>query len=139
MITVSPHFKQTFPMRAPEWILTGMMTAWGYGVLTHPGMFAENPSFRGMSAILSQSTWGSIALLLGLSGLLGLGINGFWKATPFIRAASSAGRAFVWTQIQFGLMAAGMPTTGVYIYVGLLALEIWNVNRAMGDAAAAVK
>ena len=78
------------------------------------------------------------ALALGLAGLVGLAINGFWKATPFIRTASAFGRAFLWLQIHFGIYASGTPSTGTVVYLGLVSLEIWNIYRAMGDARTAL-
>lgn len=101
-------------------------------------MFAGNPSFSAMLNIMSQSAWGSGALALGLAGLVGLAINGFWKATPFIRTASAFGRAFLWLQIHFGIYASGTPSTGTVVYLGLVSLEIWNIYRAMGDARTAL-
>jgi hypothetical protein len=133
-MTVHVSFRKSLPFRIPEWVMAAMMLLWGWMVLTNPTMFAANPSFNGMAAILPQEGWGSAATLLGVAGLIGLGINGFWVATPFIRAASSFGRAFLWLQIEFGLMAAGQATTGTAIYIGLVLLEGWNIYRAMGDA-----
>lgn len=131
-------WKETFPLRIPEWICAGMMTLWGWTVLTVGGLFSSNPSFAGMAAIMPQWTWGLWATSLGLAGLLALAINGFWKPTPFIRIVSAFGRTFLWIQIEFGLLATGEPTTGTTIYVGLAALEIWNIYRAAGDARRAV-
>ncbi len=137
-MTVHVRFQQTLPLRVPEWILAGMMLFWGWNVLSHIGMFAGNPAFRAMLNIMPQSAWGSGALALGLAGLVGLAINGFWKATPFIRAASAFGRAFLWLQIHFGIYASGTPSTGTVVYLGLVSLEIWNIYRAMGDARTAL-
>lgn len=125
---------QTFPLRVPEWICASMMTLWGWTVATVPTLFATNAAFSGMAEIMPQWVWGAWSLVLGISGLLALGINGFWTPTPFIRLVSSFGRMFLWMQIQFGLLATGQPSTGTAIYIGLAALEIWNIYRAAGDA-----
>ena len=133
-MSVHVSFRQTLPLRVPEWILASMMLFWGWMVLTNPAMFSANSAFGGMKAILAQEGWGAAASLLGMAGLVGLGINGLWVATPFIRAAAAFGRAFLWLQIEFGLLASQQPTTGTAIYIGLVALELWNIYRAMGDA-----
>lgn len=138
-MTVHVSFQKSLPFRIPEWIMSAMMLLWGWLVLISPTMFADNVVFKGMVAILPQHGWGAAATLLGVAGLIGLGINGFWVATPFIRALASFGRAFLWLQIEFGLLAAGSPTTGTAIYIGLVGLEMWNVYRATGDARAATQ
>lgn len=137
-MTVHVSFRETFPLRVPEWIAAAMMADWGRKVLAFPNMFATSPSFKAMGAILPQYGWGMLSVCLGGLGLIALAINGFWKATPFFRMAASFGRMFVWLQIQFGLLASGLPTTGTSIYVGLAALEIWNLYRASGDARRAI-
>lgn len=138
-MSVHVSFRQTLPFRLPEWIMAATMLLWGWLVLTNPTMFAANPSFEGMRAIMPQEGWGAAATLLGVAGLIGLGINGFWVATPFIRAVSSFGRAFLWLQIEFGLLASGSATTGAAVYIGLVGLEVWNIYRAMGDARVATQ
>lgn len=137
-MTVHVSFRETFPLRVPEWIAAAMMADWGRKLLANPAIFDTSPAFRAMGAIMPQWAWGSFATCLGGLGLIALGINGFWRATPFLRAAASFGRMFVWLQIQFGLIAGGLPTTGTSIYIGLAALEIWNMYRASGDARRAI-
>lgn len=133
-MTVHVSFRETFPLRVPEWIAAAMMADWGRKLLAFPEIFDHSPAFHSMSLILPQWAWGSVAAVLGGLGLIALAINGLWRATPFFRLAASFGRMFLWLQIQFGLLAGGMPTTGTSIYIGLAALEIWNMYRASGDA-----
>lgn len=137
-MTVHVSFKETFPLRAPEWIAAGMMADWGRKLLAFPDIFATSPAFGSMDAIMAQWAWGSLAMALGGLGLIALAINGLWFATPFFRLVASFGRMFLWLQIQFGLLAGGMPNTGTSIYIGLAALEIWNMYRASGDARRAI-
>lgn len=137
-MTVHVSFRKTFPLRVPEWIAAAMMADWGRKLLINPDIFATSPAFRAMDAIMQQWAWGGLAAALGALGMIALAINGLWRATPFLRAAASFGRMFVWLQIQFGLIASGLPTTGTSIYVGLAALEIWNLYRASGDARRAI-
>ncbi|URI15921.1 hypothetical protein [Brevundimonas albigilva] len=137
-MTVHLRFQDTLHLRVPEWIAAAMMADWGRKLLAHDDIFARQSSFAGMAAIMPQWAWGVWALILGGLGLIALAINGFWVATPFLRMAASFGRLFLWLQIQFGLLAAGLPTTGTSIYIGIAALELWNLYRAGGDARRAV-
>ncbi len=137
-MTVHVSFRETFPLRVPEWIAAAMMADWGRKLLAFPEIFDRSPAFGSMDAIMPQWAWGNMALGLGGLGMIALAINGFWRATPFLRAGASFGRMFLWLQIQFGLAAAGQPTTGTSIYIGLAALEIWNLYRASGDARRAI-
>lgn len=138
-MAVHVRFQQTFPLRIPEWIEAAIMTCLGLMVLVNPGMFEQTPSFNGMAQILPQEAWGIAALILGMLGLVALAINGFWKATPFIRAMCAFARCFVWLQIIFGLMLTGIPTTGLVVYPWLLILDVWNINRATADARAVTR
>lgn len=117
-MTVHVSFRETFPLRVPEWIAAAMMADWGRKLLANPDIFASAPAYAGMEAIMAQWAWGSLAAGLGSLGLIALAINGLWQATPFLRALASFGRMFVWLQIQFGLIASGLPTTGTSIYIG---------------------
>lgn len=137
-MAVHVRFHETLPLRIPEWISASMMTLWGWVVLTDQTLFANSPSFAAMNQF-PQWVWGSLALACGLAGLVGLGINGFWKATPFIRAAAAGGRMLMWLAIVVGLASSGNLSTGLPTYFGLAALELWNIYRAMGDARIAMR
>ena len=137
-MTVHVKFSETLPLRAAEWIMSFTMITWGLIVLTNPGIFSTAPSFRGMEHIMPQNTWGILALLFGTIGSCALAINGFWVATPFIRAVCAFIRCFFWFQITLGLFAGGVATTGLAIYPWLFAMDMWNIYRAMSDARRAV-
>lgn len=137
-MAVHVRFHETLPLRIPEWISASMMTLWGWVVLTDLTLFASNPSFAAMTR-LPQWVWGDLALFCGLAGLVGLGINGFWRATPFIRAVAAGGRMLMWLAIVLGLASSLSLSTGLPIYFGLVALECWNIYRAMGDARIAMR
>lgn len=138
-MTVHLRFQDTLPLRVPEWIWAGFTAAWGWNIMIHPSMFANNPRFfSGVAAIMPQGAWGSLAICTGLVGLIALGINGFWRATPFIRTLAAFGRAMLWLLFFFGLNASGNASTGPLLYLGLVVTEIWNIYRAMGDARTAV-
>lgn len=137
-MAVHVRFQETFPLRASEWALAFIMFSWGLICFSYPGMFTSNYTFSGMAAMASQQTWAVGALVMGSIGLVALAINGFWRATPFIRAACAALRAGMWLTITFGLFATDNPTTGLAIYPWLFILDMWNIYRAMSDARSAV-
>lgn len=132
------RFHETLPLRASEWVLAFIMFTWGMIVVTHPTMFATAPAFAGMEGIADQIMWGVSAIVLGVTGVVALGINGFWKATPFIRAFCAFTRCFFWLQITFGLIRSENPIDDLAIYPWLLVLDLWNIYRAMSDARIAV-
>ena len=139
-MTVHLRFQDTLPLRVPEWIWAGFTAAWGWNILIHPAMFASNAaSFGGASAMMPQEAWGGWAVATGLGGLIALGINGFWKATPFIRTLAAVGRMVLWLLFIVALTSTGRASTGPLLYLGLVATELWNIYRAMGDARTAIQ
>jgi len=98
-------------------------------------MFERSRAFAGME---HQPIWGAAALALGMLGWVALAINGFWRATPFIRALCAFLRGFLWLTIIIGLALSGEPTTGLAVYPWILALDIWNIYRSASDARSAI-
>ena len=139
-MTVHVTWKETLPLRVPEWIWAAFTAFWGWNILIHPTMFADNlRSFGGAAGMMSQTAWGAWAVITGLCGLGALAINGFWKATPFIRTVAAFGRVMLWVLFYIALVGDGRASTGPIVYLGLVATELWNIYRAMGDARTAVQ
>lgn len=133
-MTVHVGFRETFPFRATEWALAAMVTCWGAVVIASPDMFTSGPSFQGMAQIMPQHVWGLGAIIIGMTGLGALAVNGMWVATPFIRVVCALARCMFWMEVTLGFIVSNNPTTGLAIYPWLFALDLWNIYRASKDA-----
>lgn len=130
-----------FPARRSEWVLAGMLVAWGLILLQPDPTFTNNPAWRLMLSWLSEPSWGWLAVSVGSFRLAALIINGTFARTwygrwsPHVRALASFLSCFVWFQISFGLWASDAATTGLAVYPGLLLLDAMNIVAAAKDAA----
>jgi hypothetical protein len=130
-----------FPARRSEWVLAAIMVGWGWLLIRPEAVFAGNPAWRQMAALMDESTWGWLAISIGAFRLLALVINGTFARTwygrwsPHVRAFASFLACFLWFQIAFGLWASDAATTGLAIYPGLLVLDAMNIVAASKDAA----
>jgi len=130
-----------FPARRSEWVLACILVVWGWILLRPAEVFAGNPAWSQMAAIMSEQTWGRVAVTIGSFRLLALIINGTFAKTwygrwsPHVRALASFLSCFVWFQISFGLVASEAATTGLAVYPGLLLLDAMNIVSATRDAA----
>ncbi|KRE07478.1 hypothetical protein ASE63_22525 [Bosea sp. Root381] len=130
-----------FPARRSEWVLAGILITWGVILLGPHHTFAGNPAWRQMAAIMSEDTWGWVAIVVGAFRFLALVINGTFAGTwygrwsPHVRALASFLSCFLWLQISFGLWNSDAATTGLAVYPGLLVLDAMNIIAATKDAA----
>lgn len=130
-----------FPARRSEWVLAGIMVAWG-ALLIAPGpIFNQSKAWSQMAAMMEEGTWGWLAITVGVFRLLALIINGTFSGTwygrwsPHVRALASFMTCFLWFQISFGLWISDAATTGLAVYPGLLVLDAMNIIAATKDAA----
>jgi hypothetical protein len=129
-----------FPARRSEWVLAGIMVAWGWILLKPEAVFSQ-PEWAQMAAMMDEATWGWLAISIGSFRLLALIINGTFARTwygrwsPHVRALASFLTCFLWFQISFGLWASDAATTGLAVYPGLLVLDAMNIVAASKDAA----
>lgn len=130
-----------FPARRSEWALSGIMIGWGV-MLLRPGIiFDQSRAWTQMAAIMPETTWGWLAVAVGVFRFTALVINGTFAATwygrrsPHVRALASFLACFLWLQIAVGLWSSGIDNTGMAVYPGLLALDLMNVVAAASDAA----
>ncbi len=123
--------------RPMEWLLACCAIAWGFAIL-QPGDLFEIPSYRLLGLIMRETTWGALAILIGCMRCLGLGINGWWKRSPIIRALGSYVSGFLWLSLcilQFAAAKKGgiyLPA-GVYFYLVFFVFEGWALAAAGYD------
>jgi len=130
-----------FPARRSEWVLAGIMVAWGCLLISPTAVFAQSKAWSQMAAMMPETVWGWCAIAVGAFRLLALIINGTFSGTwygrwsPHVRALASFLTCFLWFQISFGLWASDAATTGLAVYPGLLVLDAMNIVAASKDAA----
>jgi hypothetical protein len=125
-----------FPVRSTEWMLACMKVSWGFILLSPNNMFETNPYLKGLEQIAPQNIWGLVALILGSIHLSALWINGTRQKTPHLRAFCSGFGALFWFQVTLGIYNTGLISPGWAVYPYLFAFSVYNVVRAMSDAAA---
>jgi hypothetical protein len=130
-----------FPARRSEWVLAGILIAWGWILMKPTESCGGNPAWAQMAAMMSEHGWGKLAIAIGVFRLLALIINGTFSRTwygrwsPHVRALASFLTCFLWFQISFGLWNSDAATTGLAVYPGLLVLDAMNIVAATRDAA----
>jgi len=132
---ISQSFRQTFAVRASEWALSLMLLNWSIVLFASPELFVDRPSYAPLASIMKQETWATICFVAGAGRLIVLLINGSWRRTPHLRASGAFIACFFWFQITLGFAQAETWATGMAIYPVLLALDAYNVIRAITDAA----
>lgn len=125
-----------FPARATEWMLALMKASWGVVLSLPVDLFGTNPYLAGLAQTAPQRVWGAIALFAGTVHLSALWVNGTRRKSPHWRALCSGIGALFWFQVTLGMYATGLISPGWAVYPYLFAFSVYNVARAMGDAAA---
>lgn len=128
------HFKETFPFRVAEWIMSVIMIGWGI-VLFHPDFnAAASPWGSSLFGTVSPYIFGLSCLAVGLFRFMALTINGLWWRTPFIRLCMAFLANYLWVQICFGLLRGEGISTGFAVYPVFVAVEFYNAFRAADDS-----
>ena len=131
-----------WPARKLEWIMAGILTSWGFYVLTHPEIFTQPETryiFQGLLKISDWFTpypslaWGWVGLILGIGRGIALLVNGAWTRTPFVRLVTSFASMFVFTQIIIGLWDSGVPNPSLVIYPWFVIADLSSSYRAAVD------
>lgn len=135
-ITVS--LRETFDGRASEWALAVMTFLWSVVLTYNATLFADQPqTYHVLASAFSQSTWAVACGVVGSMRLLMLSVNGMWRRSPHMRAAGAFVTVGFWFAISYGVTTSGTFATGIAVYPVLLALDSYNVLRALRDAAVA--
>src|SRR4051812_24871665 len=88
--------------RLTEWLLTGIMAAWGI-VLLLPYRTFDLPSMAGLAQWGSENTWGWGFATVAAARATLLIINGSWRRSPHGRMLCAILALFGWCSISFGL------------------------------------
>lgn len=130
-----------FPARRSEWVLAGIMIAWGWLLIGPSTTFAQSAEWGQMAAMADERTWGWLAIWIGAFRLAALIVNGtfghswYGRWSPHVRALASFCTCFLWFQISFGLWISDATTPGLAVYPGLFVLDAMNIVAASKDAA----
>lgn len=125
--------------RGLEWLSAIVMIGWAL-VLMQPGdTIAAGNMHELLRHGLSES---DIMLVFGLAGaarVAALFINGRYPRTPIVRMIGAMAGFLLWTQISLFLlagtvMADGVMTTGLAVYVPLALADLLSIYRAAFDA-----
>ena len=127
------EMKRHFEVRSLEWFNGLYLFLWGAYVILHPGMM-DLIVYRGLTDLAGQEWWGLTAFTIGGIRIGALWVNGRWGLTPIIRVVTSFLSVFVWFWICVGLYRSGLPQTGLVIYPGLVAADMFSAFRAASDA-----
>lgn len=130
MITL--RWPSHFPVRATEWMLAFIKTAWGFVLLLPSDMF-HRQTFSAMAQIAGQTTWGWIAFCAGLFHMIALFVNGTQRRSPHLRAFCSVIGVLFWFQVSLGFALSGISTAWA-VYPTFVMFSVYNVMRAMQDA-----
>ncbi len=128
------RFSETFRERAPEWIMSLILAGWGIQLLL-PGDMFSRPFFHAMAAVAGQHSWGLAMLLIGISRLVALYINGSRHETPTVRQIGCFFGMTMWLGLSLNAISMEWRTTSAVTYPALLALEMIMFSYAARDAA----
>lgn len=128
------RFKETFRERMPEWILSTGMLLWGMMTLFSPNLFNTVPFFAPLLQLMSQTSWGILAVLIGTIRLIFLIINGAFRPSAHIRAIGCIFGTLLWINLLISALSLDALTPTTAIFAMLLALDIVSLWFAAGDA-----
>jgi hypothetical protein len=130
IVSLHEHFR----LRAVDWLLSAILVSWGFALFAiNPAIWAL-PTFSGLSAIASQSTWAAVATLIGIARLCALFVNGAVQRSPHARLIGAALAIFIWVQLSLGMFYSALVGPGIAIFPWLAFADVFNVWRAAMDA-----
>ena len=122
------------PSRALEWHCA-LTTLLGGLILALPGAsFDLSVVYQRLEELMPEETWAVIVTGVGLIRVAALMINGHWRRTPILRAATAAIGAGFWGYATTLFIVPGQPVPWGIAWVGMLCVsEIHNAMRAGSD------
>jgi hypothetical protein len=122
---------ETFEARASEWILAFATLTMALVSYVNEDMF-NTPALEKLALWLAQDTWTLVFLVIGLTRLIVLCINGMYWRTPLYRCILAFVTSGLLFQISWGV--ADNLSFGVAIFPWLFVLDTYNALRAGKEA-----
>lgn len=126
--------KYPFRDRAPEWVSSAGLLAWGLAILFTPGLF-EKEGYASLASLMSQYGWASLTIGVGLAKLGLLSIDRFRPGFAHSRAIASVASIGIWGALMvvslFNFTERG---SAVALYGIPFTLDFFALWWAAGDA-----
>lgn len=132
------HFAETWRFRKAEWLLASVMTGLGVVYVINPGLF-ERPYFATMRGMMQQHWWALCCLLIGLTRLCFLFINGAFRKSPPIRCMAAAASCGVWTALTIAAVLNDFSSQGLAIWPVMLVFDIIVIHETAREWGAGVR
>lgn len=124
-----------FTNRKLEWALAGYTTYFGLW-LSMPPLSMNTFTFERVLSIAAEETWGVFYLLVGITHLYALHVDGRCSWTPFIRSAILMVNSIVFMLLALGIAAANPygAATATYSYMvfGFFGIALCSAAFDMG-------
>jgi hypothetical protein len=127
------RWQEHWRVRRSEWLLALAVLFLGLAWGLRPEMFAL-ATFSAMRAIMSPQAWAAAALLTGAVRAAALYINGFWRASPHLRAATAFLSGFLWMSLFMATLAADALGVGVALWPLFFFFDALSAVDAAADA-----
>lgn len=128
------RFAHTFRERAPEWILSTAILAWGMIVFISTDLFFNQEFYHPLLLITSQLNWAIFGIVVGSVRLIFLVINGAWRPSAHIRAIGCLAGCMLWGALLISVLSLNWLAPASGIYASLLSLDLLSMWFAAGDA-----
>lgn len=128
-----------FRLRAPYWIMSGIMFGLGVSLTMNPNIFTKDVKayqYVFANRVFDQHTWAILCIVVASIRILALVVNGTFEAFPWsnhIRSILAFLACFLWFQIGLGVWTEGVLdgwNTAMPIYAGLLLFDVLNTYSA---------
>jgi hypothetical protein len=127
-----------FPIRVLDWFVAGVTLSWGIVCLNVGQATWDLPIYDPLRLLAPQGAWGAFAVMMGLSRMTALFINGAYRRTPHTRMVGAFLTTFMWLQLSFAMFQGEYHAiAATAIYPWLFLADIYNVYRAAQDAKSA--
>jgi len=129
-----------FRLRVVEWLAAIQLTWLGIIFLMPHDTFDLSATYMAMREWGTETQWGTFLLLTGITGLIGLFINGSMESvTPWIRVIRAIIGAIAFSMISVSLLITWLvygnpPSTGIAMYVPCTIAEFWAIYNSITDA-----
>lgn len=117
------HFSETWRFRKAEWMLALIIAGLGVVYTLSPGLF-DRRYFATMRGMMPQQWWALLCLLIGITRLMFLFINGAFRASPPIRCLGAALSIGIWTALVIAAVFNDYAANSLAIWPVCLAFDV---------------